>query len=221
VRASGSALPAARALRQTDRRASTFARPPRAQARRLEGELEVKLQALTKLCSGFESSYRSRQQEDRQGVGTDQVRATPAQAPRRRNPPGRRRMREGAAACARAAPAAPALPNARRPRAHRPPSPPQLAQARASEIVALLRRLSDVNDEMGGVIGGGSDGRAHTLARHRDVLQEYTQVRGAGAWRPWGVAGAWRHWERASGRGPQPRGACRGRRAARQPRARP
>jgi Golgi SNAP receptor complex protein 1 len=52
-----------------------------------------------------------------------------------------------------------------------------LAQARASEVGALLQRLSDVNDEMGGVIGGGSDARAHTLARHRDVLQEYTQAR--------------------------------------------
>ena len=53
---------------------------------------------------------------------------------------------------------------------------PQLAQAKASEIVALLQRLSDVNDEMGGAIVGGSDARSHTLARHRDVLQEYTQV---------------------------------------------
>lgn len=59
----------------------------------------------------------------------------------------------------------------------RPPHP-QLAQAKASEIDALLQRLSDVNDEMGAVIGGGSDARAHTLARHRDVLQEYTQVDG-------------------------------------------
>ncbi|KAI8465979.1 MAG: Qb-SNARE, Gos1/GS28-family [Monoraphidium minutum] len=92
----------------------------RREARRLEGELEVKLQALTKLTAGFESSYRAR--ADGPGIGPD-----------------------------------------------------QLAQAKASEIDALLQRLSDVNDEMGSVIGGGSDARAHTLARHRDVLQEYTQ----------------------------------------------
>jgi hypothetical protein len=50
------------------------------QARRLEGELEVKLQALTKLCSGYESTYRSRQQEG-QGLGPDQVWAAQAQGP--------------------------------------------------------------------------------------------------------------------------------------------
>lgn len=92
----------------------------RREARRLEGELEVKLQTLTKLFSGYEASYRARQ--DASGIGPD-----------------------------------------------------QLAQAKASEVEALLQRLSDVNDEMGAVIGGGSDARAHTLARHRDVLQEYTQ----------------------------------------------
>lgn len=93
----------------------------RREARRLEGELEAKLQALTKLCAGFEASY-GRGRAEGLGLGPD-----------------------------------------------------QLAQARASEVEALLQRLSDVNDEMGGSIGGGSDARAHTLARHRDVLQEYTQ----------------------------------------------
>lgn len=58
-----------------------------------------------------------------------------------------------------------------------PPNCAQLLQAKAAEIEGLLQRLSDVNDEMGSVIGGGSDARSHTLARHRDVLQEYTQVR--------------------------------------------
>lgn len=94
----------------------------RREARRLEGELEVKLQALTKLCSGYEaSSYRSKQ-DGKNGLGPD-----------------------------------------------------QLAQSKACEIEALLQRLSDVDDEMGAVIGGGSDARSHTLARHRDVLQEYLQ----------------------------------------------
>lgn len=41
------------------------------QARRLEGELEVKLQALTKLCSGLETSYRSRSETP--GLGPEQV----------------------------------------------------------------------------------------------------------------------------------------------------
>ncbi|KAI8471794.1 MAG: Qb-SNARE, Gos1/GS28-family [Monoraphidium minutum] len=95
----------------------------RREARRLEGELEVKLQALTKLVSGLEGSFHrsGRLQEHTPGLG-----------------------------------------------------PEQLAAGKASEVEALLRRLCDVNDEMGGVIGGGSDARAHTLARHRDVLQEYT-----------------------------------------------
>lgn len=52
----------------------------------------------------------------------------------------------------------------------------QLAQTKAAEIDGLLQRLSDVNDEMGSVIGGFSDARSHTLARHRDILQEFTQV---------------------------------------------
>lgn len=41
------------------------------QARRLEGELESKLQSLTKLSAGFEASYRSRSDA---GAGPDQVR---------------------------------------------------------------------------------------------------------------------------------------------------
>jgi len=53
---------------------------------------------------------------------------------------------------------------------------PQLAQTKATEIEGLLHRLSDVNDEMGGFIGGISDSRSHTLARHRDILQEFNQV---------------------------------------------
>ncbi len=55
---------------------------------------------------------------------------------------------------------------------------PQLAQNKAAEISSLLHRLSDVNDEMSTVISGFSDARSHTLARHRDVLQEFTQVSG-------------------------------------------
>ncbi len=43
------------------------------QARKLEGELDVKLAAYAKLCSGFESSYRSKL--DSSGLGADQVSA--------------------------------------------------------------------------------------------------------------------------------------------------
>lgn len=52
----------------------------------------------------------------------------------------------------------------------------QLAQTKAAEIEDLLQRLSDINDEMGSLIGGIGDTRSHTLARHRDILQEFTQV---------------------------------------------
>ncbi|GBF90540.1 hypothetical protein Rsub_03536 [Raphidocelis subcapitata] len=98
----------------------------RREARRLEGELEVKLQALTKLVSSCDpSSYRAR---------------------------------PDAAAAA-------------------PPGAEAMADARAAEIQALLRRLANVNEEMGGVVGGGvmGDARGHTLTRHQDVLQEYMQ----------------------------------------------
>jgi Golgi SNAP receptor complex protein 1 len=52
----------------------------------------------------------------------------------------------------------------------------QLAQSRAAELEDLLQRLSDVNDDMGAVLGSASDSRVHILARHRDILQELTQV---------------------------------------------
>lgn len=55
-------------------------------------------------------------------------------------------------------------------------SQPQLARQKASEIEVLLQRLSDANHDMGGVIGGAGDARSHTLARHRDILQDLVQV---------------------------------------------
>lgn len=45
----------------------------------------------------------------------------------------------------------------------------------------LLQRLSDINDEMAALVGGSNDARSHTLARHRDILQEFTQVGRGGA----------------------------------------
>ncbi len=50
-----------------------------AQARKLEGELDVKLAAYAKLCSGFESSYRSKVESS--SLGADQVRAFLASLP--------------------------------------------------------------------------------------------------------------------------------------------
>ncbi len=55
----------------------------------------------------------------------------------------------------------------------------QLSQSKAAEVEGLLQRLSDSNDEMGALMGGAGDARAHLLARHRDILQDYTQVRRA------------------------------------------
>ncbi|KXZ44881.1 hypothetical protein GPECTOR_61g834 [Gonium pectorale] len=91
------------------------------QARRLEGELDVKLAAFTKLCSSFEASYKLNT-ADNAALGAD-----------------------------------------------------QLAQTKAAEVEDLLQRLSDINDEMAAIVGGSSDARSHTLARHRDILQEFTQ----------------------------------------------
>ncbi|KAG2430225.1 hypothetical protein HXX76_010324 [Chlamydomonas incerta] len=106
------------------------ARPPgqtrvwedlRKEARRLEGELDVKLAAFTKLCSSFEASYKLNTADN--SLGADQ----------------------------------------------------QLAQTKAAEVEDLLQRLSDINDEMAAIVGGSTDSRSHTLARHRDILQEFTQ----------------------------------------------
>jgi Golgi SNAP receptor complex protein 1 len=41
------------------------------QARKLEGELDVKLAAYAKLCTGFEANYKSKPEGS--GLGTDQV----------------------------------------------------------------------------------------------------------------------------------------------------
>jgi hypothetical protein len=56
----------------------------------------------------------------------------------------------------------------------------QLSQDKSSEIESLLGRLSDTNDEMGHY--GSKDSRAHLHARHRDILQDYTQVCKMGKW---------------------------------------
>ncbi|KAL6762559.1 Qb-snare protein, Gos1/GS28-family [Haematococcus lacustris] len=90
----------------------------RKEARKLEGELDVKIAAYSKLCAGFEANHRLKTSES-SSLGADQTKAV--------------------------------------------------------ELEDLLQRLADVNDAMGGVIGGNADTRSHTLARHRDILQEFTQ----------------------------------------------
>lgn len=62
---------------------------------------------------------------------------------------------------------------------------PQLAKTKAADIESLLQQLSDINHDMSGVIAGAGDARSHTLARHRDILTDLTQVRVRmiGAWR--------------------------------------
>lgn len=52
----------------------------------------------------------------------------------------------------------------------------QLAKTKAADIESLLQQLSDINHDMGGVIAGAGDSRSHTLARHRDILTDLTQV---------------------------------------------
>lgn len=44
------------------------------------------------------------------------------------------------------------------------------------EIEDLLGRLSDVNDSLSSCLSGAGDPRSHTLARHRDILHDYTQA---------------------------------------------
>ncbi|GAX82393.1 hypothetical protein CEUSTIGMA_g9821.t1 [Chlamydomonas eustigma] len=92
----------------------------RREARKLEGELDVRISAYNKLCSGFEASYKLRAENS--GMGVE-----------------------------------------------------QLSQTKAAEIESLLQRLADLNDEMASALGGNGDSRTHLLARHRDILQDYTQ----------------------------------------------
>lgn len=52
-----------------------------------------------------------------------------------------------------------------------------MSHSKAMEIEDLLGRLSDVNDSLSSSLSGASDPRSHTLARHRDILHDYTQAR--------------------------------------------
>mmetsp|Transcript_27733 Transcript_27733/g.71372 ORF Transcript_27733/g.71372 Transcript_27733/m.71372 type:complete len:259 (-) Transcript_27733:150-926(-) len=90
----------------------------RKEARKLEGEIDIKLAAYAKLCSGYDNGYSRRGEP---GLGQE-----------------------------------------------------QLAASKTAELEDLLQRLSDVNEAMGSAVTGG-DSRSHTLARHRDIHQEFTQ----------------------------------------------
>ena len=50
-----------------------------------------------------------------------------------------------------------------------------MLQTKSAEIDTALARLSDVNSSMSHALSGGSDSRAHTLARHRDIFHDFTQ----------------------------------------------
>ena len=52
----------------------------------------------------------------------------------------------------------------------------QMSHSKAMEIEDLLGRLSDVNNSLSSSLSGASDPRSHTLARHRDILHDYTQA---------------------------------------------
>ncbi|KAK9906593.1 hypothetical protein WJX75_004671 [Coccomyxa subellipsoidea] len=91
----------------------------RREARQIESDLEAKISAFAKFCSGYEGSYRGKGET---GLAAD-----------------------------------------------------QLAHSKAIEIEDLLGRLSDVNDSLSSSLSGGADSRSHTLARHRDILHDYTQ----------------------------------------------
>ena len=88
------------------------------QARKLEGELDIKIAAYGKLCSSYEYGYT----KGESGLSTD-----------------------------------------------------HLLHTKAAEIDASLARLSDVNASMGHALSGNSDSRTHTLARHRDILHDFSQ----------------------------------------------
>mmetsp|Transcript_23422 Transcript_23422/g.39159 ORF Transcript_23422/g.39159 Transcript_23422/m.39159 type:complete len:258 (-) Transcript_23422:316-1089(-) len=51
----------------------------------------------------------------------------------------------------------------------------QLVGQKAAELEALLQRLSDINDSMSSALSGSGVSRMHTVARHRDILLEFTQ----------------------------------------------
>jgi hypothetical protein len=143
------------------------------QARRLEGELEVKLLALTKLTSGLEGGYRSSSSSSSRhdhgsGLGPDQVGAWFISSA----VPAPLFLRWESCCDVAGAESEPLVTQdcddtrsfdcrfGIRSDLAQYACPgrvvTQLAQAKASEVEALLQRLSDVNDEMVGCSGAGA-----------------------------------------------------------------
>jgi golgi SNAP receptor complex member 1 len=89
----------------------------RRDARKLEGELEMKLAQLSRLCSGLDSTF---------SAGSDSTRAQ------------------------------------------------QSAGQMSLDVTNLLKRLGEVHTAMEADVRG-SDVRQHTIARHRDIMQDYSQ----------------------------------------------
>lgn len=50
-----------------------------------------------------------------------------------------------------------------------------MLKSKAGEIEGLLAALAAGNEAMGRAIGDSGGSRAHTLARHRDILRDYSQ----------------------------------------------
>jgi golgi SNAP receptor complex member 1 len=51
-----------------------------------------------------------------------------------------------------------------------------MLQMKGNEVDALLARLTEVTKRMGDALANaGSEGRSHTLARHRDILHDFGQ----------------------------------------------
>ena len=170
---------------RADRRSLTRAATA-LQARKLEGEIDVKLAAFGKLCSGFEYGYT----KGESGLATEQARARVAAAA---TLPSRSFAGVGTRAppccvCCAGLGAVRVLGAERHQRRRRPsrvrtptrtyPHPhlhSQLLQVKTGELGGLLARLGDTNDRMRSSLAGGADARSHTLARHRDILHDYGQ----------------------------------------------
>lgn len=51
----------------------------------------------------------------------------------------------------------------------------RMLHMKKTEVEELLKRLTDVTGRMAEVLGSATDNRSHTLARHRDILYDYSQ----------------------------------------------
>ena len=89
----------------------------RKDARKLEGELEMKLAHMSRLCSALDPALSGPTESARAQTG---------------------------------------------------------ASSTSSEVTSLLKRLADVHRAMDGEVQG-SDVRQHTIARHKDIMQDYSQ----------------------------------------------